>query len=287
MPYQIARTGNNLPAGNFVPEIWSKKLQSKFYSSTIFNEIANTNWEGEIKGKGSKVIIRVRPTVIVEDDVVGKPITYQELDDAKLELLINKMKRFAFMVEDMDQAQSDINIINETTTDSAEQMKIAIDKDVLGSVYADATSTITSQQVTAANVVAWAITAGEKLDELNIPEENRWFAYPPWVHSLLMQSDLKAAYITGDGKSPLRNGKAGNVDRFQGYKTNNLAGAATSGSPTYCMAGSKDAITFASQVVKVETLRLQDQFGDAIRGRNAYGFKVTTPNALVSMPAYK
>lgn len=286
MGYQIARTGTNLPAGNFVPEIWSRKLQAKFYATTVFGAIANTNWEGEIKGKGSKVIIRVKPTIVIGDYTVDSKLSYQDLDDAKLELLIDKAKTFAFKVDDLDVAQSDVNIINEATMDAAEQMKITIDKNVLGSVYADATTTITSQQVTAANFVAWAVLAGQRLDEYNVPETGRWLVIPPWIASLMKQSDLKAAYLTGDGTSPLRNGKLGPIDRFQVYVSNNLSGGTVSGNPTYCLAGTKDAISFASQFTKVETLRLQDQFGDAIRGLNSYGFKVTKADALVSMPAY-
>lgn len=31
----------------FIPEIWSAKLVEKFYEATVFNEIANTDYEGK------------------------------------------------------------------------------------------------------------------------------------------------------------------------------------------------------------------------------------------------
>jgi hypothetical protein len=65
MPSLVARTGNNLSIGGFIPEIWSTHLNYKFYKTTYWHLIANRDWEGEISGKGSKVIIRVRPTVAV------------------------------------------------------------------------------------------------------------------------------------------------------------------------------------------------------------------------------
>lgn len=287
MSTSVARFGSNLPSGNFLPDIFSKKLQAKYYNSTTLWDIANRNWEGEIKGQGSKVIIRKRPTVIIGDYSVNGTINYQDLADDEIELLVDKAKYAAFKVDDIDKAQADINIINEASTDMAEQMKITIEQQVFGSVYADAGNTIASQQVTAANVLLWLLTAGERFDEDNVPVEGRWVLIPPWVRTLLLQSDLKQAYITGDTTSPLRNGKLGMIDRFMVYVSNNLSGLATVGSPTYCMSGHKDGIGFASQITKTEPVRLQNSFGDALRSLNVYGFKVTKDTALCSMPAYK
>lgn len=287
MPALVTRTGANLPNGNFIPEVWSKKLQAKFYKATVFGEIANTDWEGEINGQGSRVMIRVRPTITIGDYTVNGNISYQDLQDDKIELLIDKAKYYAFKVDDVDAAQSDIRIINECTTDASEQMKITIDSQVLGNVYADATTAMASQQVTKTNVLDWIVDLGTELDELNVPENGRWLVIPPWIAGMIKKSDLKDASLSGDGTSIMRNGRLGMIDRFTLYSSNNLAGSDTVGTPRHCIAGTKHAISFASQYVKTETLRLQTSFGDAIRGLNVYGFKVTKADALVDAPAYK
>jgi hypothetical protein len=46
------------------------------------------------------------------------------------------------------------------------------------------------------------------------------------------------------------------------------------------IAGHKTAITFASQMTKMETVRNQNDFGDFVRGMNVYGFKVVKPESL-------
>jgi hypothetical protein len=46
MPTSVARVGANLPNGNFLPEIWSRKLNVKYYKALTLMKIANTNWEG-------------------------------------------------------------------------------------------------------------------------------------------------------------------------------------------------------------------------------------------------
>lgn len=288
MPTQVARTGSNLANGNFISEVWSKKLQAKFYASTCLDMVTNHDHEGEIKGQGSKVYIRVRPTIIVSDYVVNGNLTYQDLADDKVELLIDKAKSYSFKCDDVDAVQSDIKLINEFTMDAAEQMKIAVEKSVFASVYADATTQATNTQVTAATVLGWIVDQGTALDELNVPTEGRFFIVPPWIAGLIKKSDLKDASIAGDATSILRNGRLGMIDRFTIYVSNNLTGSgAVSGTPTHCLAGTKHAISFASQFVKTETLRLQNSFGDAVRGLKVYGFKTEVPNALVDAEAYK
>jgi hypothetical protein len=278
----------SLPNGNFIPEIWSMKMQAKFYASTVIGAIANHDWEGEIKGQGSKVIIRSIPTITIGDYGTGGTIDYQDLTDDKIELLIDKAKYWAFKVDDVDEAQADIAIVNKSTQDAAEQMKITVDQDVLGNVYSDASNTLATTIVTASNVIGWIIDAGTKLDEANVPEGGRWLVIPPWIGAFIKQSDLKGANVTGDSVSPLRNGLLGQIDRFTVYTSNNLALTGVAASGTYhCMAGTNHFISFASQFVRTDTLRLQNSFGDALRGLKVYGYKATKPEAGVYMPATK
>lgn len=299
MPTSVTRASGtdayvSLANGNFLPEIWSMKLQAKFYAQTSLDKIANHDWQGEISGKGSKVEIRVVPTVNVSDYDVNGTISYQELDDDKIELTIDHAKVFAFKVDDIDQAQADIKVINESTRDASKNMKIAIEKDVYGAVYADATTSATAKVVDDTNVLDWIIDSGTSLDEYNAPDEGRWLLLPPWICGMIKKSDLKDASLShGDPSLVVGNGYIGMIDNFMIFKSNTLArtdetATADGTKETYhCMAGTRDAITFASQFVKVETLRLQDTFGDAVRGLNVYGYKVAKEDALVHMPASK
>lgn len=286
MPTSVARVGANLPNGNFLSEIWSRKLNIKYYKALTLMKIANTNWEGEIKGQGSKVQIRQRPTITVGDYTVNSNINYQALQDDKIELLIDKAKYWAFKVDDIDKAQADINIMNESSQDASVQAKIAVETQVFGSVYADATSTLPTLTMDKTNILDWIIDAEVKLDENNVPTDNRFVVITPKAAGYIQKSDLKNASITGDDKSVMRsgmwNGRLGEIAGFTVYVSNCLA---SSGTTYQCFAGQKDAITFASQITKVETLRLQDTFGDAMRGLAVYGFKVVKPEGLVSMPA--
>lgn len=270
---------------NFIPQVFSKLLQAKFYSQSVLPAISNTDYEGEISGQGDKVVIRTTPAVSISDYNESTGLTYQELTTAKVELNIDKAKSYSFKVSDVLAAQSDISMLEAASKDAAEAMRIAVETDVMAGVVADATTVGAQTTITSTNILEQILLQAKSLDELNVPEEGRFIVLSPEFISLLKQSELRQAYLTGDGVSPLRNGKVGMIDRFEVYQSNMLhvpASGADTGY-THCLAGHPKAIAFASQFTNTETVRLESVFGDGVRGLKVYGAKVVVPNALTVM----
>ncbi len=77
-------------SGFFIPEIWSTKMIEKYYDGTVLSKISNTDYEGEIRNQGDKVIIRTHPTLEIHDYEVGQTLINQRPIGGKLELLIDK-----------------------------------------------------------------------------------------------------------------------------------------------------------------------------------------------------
>lgn len=278
LPFPTPGTGIN-----FVPEIWSKKLNIRLYATTVLSQITNTKYEGELAGQGSQVHIREKPSVSISD-YVGT-VTYDELDDEKQILVIDKAKMYAFKVNDILKVQSNIELQNNAIDDATNNMRIVIDTDVLAGTYADATTSFTAAAVDATNVLNFIVQAGQALDELNVGSDGRFLVLPPWMTAFIKLSDLKDASLAGDGTSILRNGRVGIIDRFVIYMSNLLD--VTGGTDWNVIGGTKDAISFASQYIKTETLRLESTFGDGVRGLNVYGYKVIHPDSLVHIVAQK
>jgi len=266
---------------NFIPEVFSKLLQAKFYSKSILPEISNTDYEGEISGQGDKVIIRTVPAVTIND--YAGTITTQELATAKVEMLIDKAKYYSFKVDDVLAALADINMLEGASTDASEGMRIAVETEVLAGAVTGAATIGAQTDVTNANILENILLMSKRLDELNIPEEGRFIVLSPEYISMLKQSELRQAYITGDATSPLRNGKVGMVDRFNVFQSNMVYKPAAGGDAgyTHVLAGHPKALSFASQFTNTETVRMESTFGDQVRGLKVYGSKVVTPNALV------
>ena len=266
---------------NFIPEVFSKLLQAKFYKKSILPAISNTDYEGEISGQGDKVIIRTVPAVTIND--YAGTITTQELTTAKVEMLIDKAKYYSFKVDDVLAAQADINLLEGASTDASEGMRIAVETEVLSGAVTGATTIGSQTTISASNILENILVMSKQLDELNIPEEGRFIVLSPEFISMLKQSELRQAYLTGDSTSPLRNGMVGMVDRFKVFQSN-MVYTPASGSDsgyTHVLAGHPKALSFASQFTNTETVRMESTFGDQVRGLKVYGSKVVTPDALV------
>lgn len=292
MGLSVSRTGANLSAGVFVPQIYSAKLQDKFYAASVVPAIANHNWEGEIMAFGDTVNIRKVPTITINDYSVNNAISYQDVSDEQIQLLINKAKYYAFKVDYIDDYQSDIALIDTITQDAAMQMAVTVDKSVLQAVYADASNTINAGQLsslTTATYITPLLEAGQKLDENNVPRDGkRWAVITPEYARYLKLSDLKQVLTTGDDESPLRNGFVGQIDGMNIYISTNLLNAVSNDSTntSKMLVGHESALTFASQFVKHEMLPLQNTFGYGIKGLQVYGFKTVKPESLVTVTCY-
>jgi hypothetical protein len=280
MAYSTSGGSFSFAAGenHFIPEVFSKKLQAKFYAQTMLSEVTTNEYEGEISGLGNKVNIRTVPAVSVAD--YSGSISYSDVTSSTIELDINKAKSYAFKVDDILREQADIDFMNEAANDAAQNMKIAIEQDVFANVAAGSSlSDIngTPANVTSANVLGHILDAGQLLDENNIPEDGRFMIINPAVATVLKQSELRQAYLTGDNVSPLRNGFIGTVDRFNMYVSNNLS---TTSGVTSGLFGHPKAVAYASQMTNTETVRLESSFGDGVRGLSVYGYKVILPTAI-------
>lgn len=278
----ISSSGGNFSfaAGeqHFIPEIFSKKLQAKFYANTVLAEVTTNEYEGEISGQGDKVNIRAVPAVTVAD-YTGS-LSYADVTSSTIELNINKAKSYAFKVDDILRQQADIDFMNAAAEDAAQNMKIAIEQDVFGNVLGDSSlSDVNSggSATTAANILGLILDAGKSLDQNNIPETERFLIIDPATAAVLKNSDLKQAYLTGDAESPIRNGNIGMIDRFNVYVSNNLT---VSSGVTSGIFGHPKAIAYASQMTNTETVRLESSFGDGVRGLAVYGYKVIVPTAI-------
>lgn len=282
----VAAGYGDQPNGNFIPEKWSVRMQKKFYDYTVLEHVTNSDWEGEIKGSGSKVHIRVIPTINIGDYQVGTKIVYQDLDDAKIELDIDKAKYYAFGVDDVNKIQNDIVMLDRATLDAAQQMKITIETQVFSTVYGNVASgnDLGAATITKANILDKLVDISVRLNEQNVPQTGRFVLLPPWACGMISRSDLQDASLSGDAKSLLR------MKTNYGYEGQSIAGLSiyntnlltTTGGAENIIAGTPDFICFASQFVKTETGRRQDTFGDFIRGLKVYGYKETKPEAGIT-----
>ncbi len=252
-------------SGSFIPTLWSAKLLKKFYTATVLGEITNTDYGGEIKSMGDKVIINTIPTLTINAYEIGAGLSYEVPTPSTLEMVIDKGFYFAFQVNDVLSHQSQPNLMDTFSNDASMQLKIKTDSTVLyngilgsGNIAAankgsgagvksgayDLGSDEAPLALTAANVLQTITSLASVLDEQNIPDTERFLIIDPVTRQLLLNSNLAQAQFMGDSQSVLRNGRIGGIDRFTVYVSNNLPRAAAgTNTPWVSGDGSENAIT--------------------------------------------
>jgi hypothetical protein len=265
----------------------------------VLSAISNTDYEGEIQNMGDRVKIRTKPTITIRDYKADGLLGLDRPTGGSVELYIGNGKYFSLILDDVMEVQSDLNLLSIWSDDASQQLKITVDRDVLGSIVGGANAAnrgATAGKLSAnlnlgikgtpvvtvgrqasppvagqIEIIDVLLRLGQVLDEQDIPEIGRWVVMPSWAGRMIKQSELRQAYLSGDPVSMLRNGRLGMVDRFTIYVSNLLPSSATDATnfaagEAPIFAGHAHAITFASQISKVETLRSELTFGNILRG---------------------
>ena len=281
----------NLPSGNWLPVLYSQKVQKFFRTASVIEDITNTDYAGEIENFGDTVNIIKEPTITVSSYTRGGAIANQNLADDQLQLVVDQANAFAFKVDDIEERQSHVNWEALATSSGAYALKDSYDANVIAAMVSGAGTTVGSDgsgsdtgfgssEVDPANILA---NAAKRMHGADVPTDNRWFLGTPEFYEQLGQASAKImdASVTGDGKSPLRNGSVmnGMVNGFKLYMTNNFA-ASTTSDYYKVLYGHMSSTATANAIAKTEVVRDQESFADIVRGLHVFGRKVLRSTAL-------
>ncbi len=280
-----ASTGTTNAYSAFIPEIWSQKLNYMLEKDCVMLQCVNRNWEGEIKNQGDKVKI-ITPSEVTISTLGTDSITYSELEPESQELVIDQKKFFAFKINDIASVQSNVDIM-EAHLKNAKKAIEEVQDSYLLSLHAN----VDNNNVVGTEESAITLdktTIYSKFVELALCLKNSdavsagvrpWVVINPKIESYLLQSsEFIGAHNVAD--ETLRNGAIGRIAGMDVLVSTNLTAVS---SKYYVLAGTNEAITFASQLSKIESLRDKDSFSDLVRGLYLYGAKVVQPKALAKM----
>lgn len=268
----------------FIPEIWSQKLNSLLAKNCVMLQCVNRNYEGEIKNQGDTVKI-ITPADVTISTVSDTAITYSELNPASADLVIDQKKFFAFKIGDIAQAQANQDIMEAHLQSAKNAIEEVQDAYLLSQyAYADTANVVnngTAITLSKTTIYSYFVELALKLKNANALTNNQkpWVVINPTIESYLLQStEFIGAHNVAD--ETLREGAIGRIAGMDVLVSTNLT--ATDGK-YYVLAGTNEAITFASQLSKIESLRDKDSFSDLVRGLYLYGAKTVQPKALAKM----
>ena len=263
---------------NMLPQIWSARILAKLEKNLVFAQpgVASRDYEGDIRADGDRVHIHSFNDLTVSSYTKNSTtITYEQLTDTRVTLLIDQSKYFAFKVDDIDTAQMRPKIIDAASDRAAYQLAEDADSYIAGLYSGASTSnpdnTVETSQFTATNVYQKLVDLSVLMDQVNLPAEQRFVVVPPWVKGLLLQN---STFVTASKPDAVLNGQIGRIAGLNILVSNNVKTTGTSPVVSHMMAGHPSALAYAEQIVNLEGLRLEGSFSDAVRGLHLYGAKV-------------
>lgn len=246
----------------------------------VMTNLVNTDWEGEIEEAGDTVHI-TRPDSISVQDYSGS-VSYDTPTSGEQLLNIDQQRYFAFSVDDVDEVQSSTDLVS-TYTEEAGQSVATDDDEYIAGLYSGAGEVISKATIDKTNIWAKLVEAGKRLDENDVPQQGRVACLSPYMLAQAKQSDqfLRAGDL---GDQVVMEGAIGMINGFNVFMSNSVQ-AVNDGTDDveHNLLGTSAAITWAEQLLDVEALRLENQFGDGVRGLHVYGAKVVRSEALVDL----
>jgi P22 coat protein - gene protein 5 len=272
-----------------IAQIWAARILAKLEKNLVFAQdgVINRDYEGEIRADGDRVHVHAFNDLTIGTYVKNSTtLSYEQLTDTRVTLLIDQASYFSFKLDDIDAAQMRPKLIDAAADRAAYQLAEDADSYIAGLYTGASTSspdnTIETSQFTATNVYQKLVDLSVLMDQVNLPAENRFVVVPPWVKGLLLQN---STFVTASAPEVVLNGQIGQIAGLNVLVSNNVKTTGTSPVVSHMVAGHPSAWTYAEQIANLEGLRLEGSFADAIRGLHLYGAKVLDGARLFDLQA--
>ncbi len=259
---------------NFIPQVWSARLQENLHSALVFGNLCNRNYEGDIAQYGDTVHISTLnditvkaydPSVSIDDP--------EQLSGTDITLAIDHGAYYNFFINDVDAAQAKSEVMDAAMRNAAHRLADDAESYILSMIRTGAGVKMTKTIPTEANggLYALLLEIKTKLDQNGVPRFDRKLVLPPELESTLL---LDSRFITGTvgGENRLAEGAVARAAGFDIYTSPDLADEIIAMIP--------DAVTFANQITKVDAYRPERGFSDGVKGLCLSGAKVVIPNAV-------
>lgn len=273
----------------FIPTIWEARLLAHLDKNLVYGHLCNRDYEGDISQAGDTVTINQIGDISIRDYVKSSDITLDDVDGTPTQLKIDQQKYFAFKVDDVDAAQANVNLVDGAMQRASYAVRDTVDQFIAG-FYSKAgvttglgSDTTPLALTTATQAYEALVDLNGALDDNNVRADGRFVVVPSWFYGLMLKDPRFVSAGTAKTDTVLANGLIGSAAGFQIYQSNNVPN--TKGAKYKIMAGTTEAISFASQITKTEAFRPEKSFCDAIKGLFVYGAQVVQPKALACMTA--
>jgi len=263
---------------NFKPTIWSPAILVNLREALVYGGLMNRDYEGEIASAGDTVKITSFGRPATRSYTKNQDISWDLLSDATRSLTIDQADYFAFTVDDVDRRQALPGFVESSTSEAGFALAEDVDKYVAALMVSQGTNAGTKTVSLASNTLYPLFTGLRTAHKRALtPDQGRWVVGSPELTAFLLQdARFINAQAAADAGMALHEGSIGRIAGFDYMESVNVPETSTTGA-VKLISGHQMAGTFADQITETEAIRLQDQFGDGIRGLHLYGAKIVRP----------
>jgi len=295
----------NSTAATFIPEIWSDEVRAQYEKSLVLANLVKKMGMTGKKGDTINIPAPVRGTATAK--AAGTAVSIQSDTESNVAVLIDKHFEYSRLIEDITATQALTSLRQFYTQDAGYALARQVDSDLHGlavnlgdaagdytntnSYYVDASTGLTqyaADTVTASDVFTDAGFRAliQKMDDADVPFDNRAFVIPPSLRNAIMGIDR---YVSSDFVSgaPVQNGKIGNLYGIDVFVSTNCAtseAAADNTANTNDLKAAllihKDTFVLAEQMgVRSQTQYKQEFLANLYTADQLYGVKVLRPES--------
>ena len=281
-------------ANNFIPELWSDEVIGAYKSNLVTaNLVTKLSHKGK---KGDTIYIPVPARGAASAKAANTQVVLSAATNTAVTVSINKHYEYSKLIEDIAEVQSLASMRKFYTDDAGFALATQVDTDIVtlwegfqGGTVAGAnaaawekavigsvgTTLYTGNSSNAADITDAGIRAMIlKLDNANVPMDNRYIVMPPIAaNDLLGINRFTEQQFIGNGDA-IKTGKIGMIYGVDVYISSNCPTTTTGNTATDrvgCLFH-KDALVLAEQVgVRSQTQYKQEYLGDLFTADTLYG----------------
>ena len=281
-------------ANNFIPELWSDEVIGAYKTNLVLaNLVTKLSHKGK---KGDTIYIPVPARGSASAKAANTQVVLSAATNTAVTVTINKHYEYSKLIEDIAEVQSLASMRKFYTDDAGFALATQVDTDLVtlwegfqGGTVAGAnaaawekavigsvgTTLYTGNSSNAADITDAGIRAMIlKLDNANVPMDNRYIVMPPIAaNDLLGINRFTEQQFIGNGEA-IKTGKIGMIYGVDVYISSNCPTTTTGDTATDrvgCLFH-KDALVLAEQVgVRSQTQYKQEYLGDLFTADTLYG----------------
>ena len=301
-------TVDNTSAATFIPEIWSDEVVAAYQSNLV---LANLVKKMAMAGKKGDTLHIPKPTRgSANAKAENTAVTIQNATESEVQVVIDKHFEYSRLIEDITDVQALASLRQFYTGDAGYALAKQVDSDLfaLGKSFGDNggdyVGTGTYNFAGSTGLEAYAVdsvAAGDvfndagfreliqKMDDADVPMDNRCLVVPPSVRNAIMGIDRYSSSDFVDGKV-VNNGQIGNLYGIDIFVSSNCpvietaAANSAGGDVKQAMLFHKDAMVLAEQQgVRSQTQYKQEFLGSLYTADTLYGTAVLRPDAAFNI----